>query len=814
MRLNRLRLQNFRQHAETELEFDSGLTGIIGPNGAGKTTILEAIAWALYGGNTARGGNESIRFHRAPPRAAVRVELDFELAGHRYRVVRGLSMAELYLDGGAQPIANSVSAVAEMLQRRIGMSRTEFFNTYFTGQKELAVMQALSASERAQFLSRVLGYEKLRVAQELAATRRKELVSEITGLRAGMPDHGALERQEREFAAALDEARVRRDHAERTETETRAALDAVAPRWLAAQTGRDERQRVETDLASVEGELVALTRAEERIAHDLAEIEEARAALAPLQPDVEAFEPVRRALEEQRALAVHDGRRRALLETQRELTTEVETLSAQAARLADAPRVEEETTLALEQRRKAVEDAQGKLEARRTEWVRDRQEVETRLRALREQYADLRAQRDRLVGLGEDGECPTCTRPLGAHYRTVLDLLERQIETVQADGSYFRSRLDQLEAMPADIAHLDELRRKLQGDVGQLERALAKAQEGAAQRIRVERDLAAKRERLAATEAELSGIPGGYDEPRHRALEGEHERLVESTTVANRLATRIEREPAVRREREALARQRAALDERRVAALARLADLRFPAEDYAELRRVHDEVAAAHVEAARAATAARAAHELAEAAVARTAAARAEFDRLAARVQALDRDRRLHEELHRAYSDLRTELNFALRPELSELASAFLTDLTDARYTELELDDKYRLLVLEDGVPQPVISGGEEDLANLVLRLAISQMIAERAGQSFSLLVLDEIFGSLDDIRRQNVLDLLRGLQDRFEQVIVITHIEGVRDGLDRVISVGFDERSGAAVVTRSDAALPDVPAALAEPVA
>ena len=35
-------------------------------------------------------------------RAAVRVELDFELAGHRYRVIRGLTSAELYLDGAAQ----------------------------------------------------------------------------------------------------------------------------------------------------------------------------------------------------------------------------------------------------------------------------------------------------------------------------------------------------------------------------------------------------------------------------------------------------------------------------------------------------------------------------------------------------------------------------------------------------------------------------------------------------------------------------------------------------------------------------------------
>jgi ABC-type multidrug transport system ATPase subunit len=78
-------------------------------------------------------------------------------------------------------------------------------------------------------------------------------------------------------------------------------------------------------------------------------------------------------------------------------------------------------------------------------------------------------------------------------------------------------------------------------------------------------------------------------------------------------------------------------------------------------------------------------------------------------------------------------------------------------------------------------------------------MIAERAGQSFSLLILDEIFGSLDEARRFNVVELLRGLQDRFEQVILITHIEPVRERLDRVISVSYDPDRGCSVVTQTD---------------
>jgi DNA repair protein SbcC/Rad50 len=74
-------------------------------------------------------------------------------------------------------------------------------------------------------------------------------------------------------------------------------------------------------------------------------------------------------------------------------------------------------------------------------------------------------------------------------------------------------------------------------------------------------------------------------------------------------------------------------------------------------------------------------------------------------------------------------------------------------------------------------------------------MIAERAGQSFSLLILDEVFGSLDEARRFNVVELLRGLHDRFEQVILITHIEPVREGMDRVITVRYDPETGSSVV-------------------
>ena len=212
MRINRLHLRNFRQHEDTELEFGAGLTGIIGPNGAGKTTILEAIAWAMYGMPAARGSRDTIRRRGAGPRDRVEVEMDFTLGAHHFRIVRSLNAAQLYQDGDSAPIANSLGSVSERVTRLLGMSREEFFNTYFTGQKELAVMAAMSAPERAQFLSRVLGYDRIRAAQERLKEKRSALRARLDALRSSLGDPAELEegetraRERRAAAAAAESA--------------------------------------------------------------------------------------------------------------------------------------------------------------------------------------------------------------------------------------------------------------------------------------------------------------------------------------------------------------------------------------------------------------------------------------------------------------------------------------------------------------------------------------------------------------------------------------------------------------------------------
>jgi DNA repair protein SbcC/Rad50 len=134
----------------------------------------------------------------------------------------------------------------------------------------------------------------------------------------------------------------------------------------------------------------------------------------------------------------------------------------------------------------------------------------------------------------------------------------------------------------------------------------------------------------------------------------------------------------------------------------------------------------------------------------------------------------------------RTHLISQVRPTLSAYASDLLDQLSDGKYTILEFDEDYNISVYDNGQAFGIerFSGGEEDLANLCTRLAISEIITERAGSTFNFVVLDEIFGSQDSGRRRKILSALDGFSAKFRQIFLITHIEEIKNSVEHVMSI------------------------------
>jgi exonuclease SbcC len=795
MRLIRLGLKNFRQHADTQLDFRPGLTGIIGPNGSGKTTILEAIAWAIYGSQAVRGTNETLRFNRAPGRAQVRAELDFELRGERYRVARTPRTAELYRLEQEECIASGLGEVTRQLTRRLGMTLREFFNTYFTGQKELQFLAAMGATERARFLAQVLGYERLRSAQGLVREQRKVLKGQVEELQRSLGDPEEIKR-------AIEEAEVRLRESNSTLAAAVGRQPVGAPRlvqlepsWNELQAGRERDRRLMEDLRVARARLERVVKEQQEATAELEKLAEAADELATLREQVRPLEGLPAEEENLRSLAEAESRRSDLQKQLAQQRGRVETLSRKLAEQETSGEARDELSQTLASQEAECERSETERDDAMSRWQRDRQDAEARLRILRSQAEELKRQIEQLKAQGAQGVCPTCKRPLGSEYDRVLDLVRGQYEEVVQDGKWHNKRVEQLEAEPDEVVAAKETLARAREKREQLKSELAAAESALTQAQTLRVDLKAEEARARVLAGEIAELPEGYDAERHGKVRDGLERLAELQRQITQLETRLERQPAIR---SALAQTEE--EERQIRAQiagleASRSELGFSEDAYRaageEYEAARTELNVARLELERARGEVEAARQAADAA----RRAEREYRQISESIAARQAEFRLHNELDLALGELRDDLNDRVRPELSEIASVFLTELTDGRYNRIELGSDHEVVVLDDGEEKPVISGGEEDISNLVLRLAISQMIAERAGHTLSLLVFDEVFGSLDEQRRESVVRLLQRLQDRFEQVVLITHIESIREGMDQVMRVEYDERTGASVV-------------------
>ena len=81
-------------------------------------------------------------------------------------------------------------------------------------------------------------------------------------------------------------------------------------------------------------------------------------------------------------------------------------------------------------------------------------------------------------------------------------------------------------------------------------------------------------------------------------------------------------------------------------------------------------------------------------------------------------------------------------------------------------------------------SGGEAFRINLALRIALSKLLARRAGAPLPTLFIDEGFGSQDSSGQERLKEALQSIHTEFQKIIVITHIEHIKDSFPTRIEV------------------------------
>ncbi len=794
MHLRSLSLRNFRVYRAADVDFPDGLIGVYGANGSGKSTLIEGVRYALYG--DARTEKSELR--AAGINEDMRVELIFEHEGNSYDVRRTLKGRNL--TPSVEVLVNSQLAVQSVrdanafLARVLGMDQRAFLASVCAQQKELTTFATMIPAERRRLVLDLLGVSPIERALARVREQARDSRTAAAAARAQLPALPAVEAAAAEAAAELESAAAAADAAGSAAAAAQAALSAAEAAAARAETAArrldDLRQRATLRRAEAVSHRREAERHERRaleadaLAPRIAAAETRMAELALAAAPLAGLERAREVqLERQallRALADARGReqvaRRALAEAEREAADLAGVVDAIRAAEAVIEKVEHALLSARERHAKASE-VLGASSARL--------EVAT---ATAQRYASLDAQ----------APCPTCGQPLGEAF---VEVAARHAEELSAARAVHDEAAGLRDTAVEAGKKLATRRAELKGELEKARAAEHRAARAAALVSNAQHAIQVVGDEVAERERELARLPdAGFDPEAHRLARRAADELQQVALDLRELRGRAEQAEVERKlAKEALDRA-AEADERAAAVEA----------EAAALSEAERELAAARERVRQAGELARRTHGEQERAAEALASARR---RHADRERELASARTRHEEVavleeQAAYLARLVDLMAAFRlhlvarlgRRLSVEAAGLFAELTDHEYQDLVVDpEDYSIRIADAGTEHELarFSGSENDLASLSLRVAVSLVIAEGAGE-LGLLVLDEVLGALDRERRGRMLAALTTLQGRFRQVLLVTHNDEVKDLLPAAIEVRKGPNRMSTAVVRS----------------
>jgi exonuclease SbcC len=164
----------------------------------------------------------------------------------------------------------------------------------------------------------------------------------------------------------------------------------------------------------------------------------------------------------------------------------------------------------------------------------------------------------------------------------------------------------------------------------------------------------------------------------------------------------------------------------------------------------------------------------------------------------LAQDKGLYEDLRVAFSKkgVPALIIEAAIPEIEDEANVLLSRITAGRMhvrfdTQRETVKGETVETLDIRIadelgtrPYENFSGGEQFRVNFAIRIALSKLLARRAGTQLQTLVVDEGFGQLDASGRERLVEAINAIQHDFARILVITHVEELRDAFPARIEV------------------------------
>lgn len=841
-----LRISGFLSYRDAvELDFKTiDLACISGHNGAGKSSLLDAITWSLFG--EARGKSSDIINLNADVKAA-EVALIFEHEGNTYRVQRTLPRNkstvlefQVRAEDSWRPLTEKTTRETQArIIQTLRLDYETFVNASFFLQGKADQFTQQNATKRKEVLSNILGLEAWEEYRSRTAEKRKAIereVDEIDG-RIAEIDEELAEEEARKARLAELETNLKRL------TSARSAQESVLENLRKNAALLDEQRKLtSTLLTGLERSKTALAGLETRLA--ARQVDRATYAdLADRAKEIEAryeeWQSVRRELENWERIASrfreHEKERAPLLE--RIAAEKARLEEERRALLEEEEKVEkqrleiEELTVEIEKKRASLEEAEARVKER-VELEQKRNEARERQAALKVENEALKLEMNQLKGRIEalqsaDGAtCPLCGQELSEkHRRSTLEQLESE---GKEKGNKYRANTDESKSLAVEITHCqsritdlasaENERIRYAGEVSQLTERMEQLKSrmkdwettGKKRLKQVEKLLesgkyaADEKKQLAKLDKELAKL--GYDASAHdearqreadlRSADEEYGSLKSAKEVIRQIDGEIDNLEEERKKRKAeIEEQQKEYD----AALSVLNEAQANAPDLDEAERelfrvreeenkVRSELGGAQQRVDILKTQRERKMDFEK--------EREEFQKQIAR----------HRTLERAFGKdgVPALLIEQALPQIEAKANEILDRLSDGQMsirfiTQTEYKDKKRDDLRETldiqisdsaGIRNyEMYSGGEAFRVNFAIRLALSEVLAQRKGARLQTLVIDEGFGSQDIQGRQRLIEAINLVKGDFAKILVITHLDELKDAFPTRIEIEKGER-------------------------
>ncbi|MFA6136633.1 MAG: SMC family ATPase [Sulfurimonas sp.] len=789
MILSKLHLENFKKYSAYEIEFGEGLVGIIGKNGSGKSTLFEAILFALYGELKNRGTKDIIRNANASEKDAVVVELEFEFEGVAYKVqreFRGKSLtanAKLYKNSeltttGAKEVTTAIINLTKM-------SRDAFMHTLFASQKELTSLSMLKNEDRKKMIRKLLGLEKIDFIENSLVEKSRELKREISAFDEVLLSGEDVKTKQEQIQTnqAVKEAFAKDVELKTKELEAIKLHEQKLKKELEifAKT-KEQKQKLFSELELIKNTKSLELLNEAKLIAENHELEHKQQKLVELSHFKTEY------LSAGEQLKIH--------EKLKEFHLKKEGLNKELVQLREQYTKSKSDIAALEVACGNYDELllnAKNLElnlAMLQEQINTKHTIENELKAeisSEQKQIDLTNEKiAKLRELGSDSACPTCTRPLLEEYDNVINsLVETVNNTHQTKINEYQKQLQNVVTQKAAFEAEKKPKEKefieLSNTIKVIEskqKDLKIAQEHFKQ---VEQKGLKNKEELKELEQYI------YDEKLHNSIKTNFALIEPQYKHVISLEIELKRAPLVKTELITVIKK---TEELSVAEKAK--ETEFHLVIYEDVKHKHTleeheatlktiETKTTHLNEIKV----QIARIDGEIKTIQNALENNETQKK--KVQTKKDDLVDYEKIKTSLAEFKTKLNAKVAPRISSIASEMYSQITKGKYQHIEVSNDFDFFIYDEGKKYPIerYSGGEIDLANLVLRIAISKTLTELSGaSSIGFLAFDEVFGSQDEARRMEILEAFHTIKEQYRQIFLISHEMEIKEMFERVVEL------------------------------